>query len=103
MVEFDNEDRKSCKLTATEKDNLRHISKRLLEMADMLFEEPFDPKIATQLRMAADLADEQEKLCKYYTYPKDNEESNYKQDEKISETPPSKITDEDIYKGLGWE
>ena len=114
MVEFDNEDEQSSKLTAMQKANLRHISKRLLEIADTVFGEPCDPKIATHLKMAADLADEQERLGKYYTYADGHvmaEEPSYKfleQDDTITEhnkvppkkLPESKFADNEIHKWL---
>ena len=99
-------------LTQEQKKNLEHVAKRLLEMADIVFLSPFDPKIATFLRMAADLAKEQVSLNKFYDYSNDNEEPDYKfldQDDSMRESKdvavkpqpsPNKIMDDDIHKWL---
>lgn len=114
---YDNEE--AAKLTQVHKENLNHISKRLSSMANIVDIQPYDPKIATHLRMAADLAEEQVMLDKFYNYP--NKESDYKfleQDDTLEEhhdipqtipeptpivepTPPiSKLLDDDIHKWL---
>jgi len=109
---YDNED--SPKLTPIHETNLNHIFKRLSNMADIINIEPYDPKIATHLRMAADLAEEQVNLGKYYTYAEvDAKEPDYKfleQDDTVeehndiqkpvSEPPPSNLVDDDIHKWL---
>jgi len=116
MNTYDSDEDK--KLTAIQIANLQHISKRLLEMANMVFAEPFDPKIATHLKMASDLADEQVGFSKYYAYEDTDEESDYKLLDKddtlnneevkeakekkkpVSEPPKTKYIDDDIHKWL---
>lgn len=96
------------RLTPTNKDNLNHVAKRLVEMANMLHRKPFDPKIAIHLRMASDLAEEQVTLGKYYDYPDDITKLKKEPDCSLEEKskpitkPPikSSLSDDDIHKWL---
>ncbi len=113
---------KEKELSAGNKGNLKYIAAKLMSMSEAILAEPFDPKIAAHLRMASDLAEEQMMLNKYYTYPKTEEESDYKflsQDDTVDKThavnepkpepepepeptsePESNITDDGIHKWL---